>query len=486
MSSEVFNSFKPFDLDPTRLADKRITIMGLGRFGGGAGAARFFAQRSAKVTVTDLASVASLQDSLASLGDLGEITFHLGEHRNEDFTQADAVVVNPAVPWDSPFLRLARDAGVALTAEMNIFFRLCPARIVGITGSNGKSTTTAMIDSILKTACAKGQGPFEQVFLGGNIGRSLLAEVDRINPNDVVVLELSSFQLQALQAERISPHIAVWTNLTPNHLDRHGTLDAYRSAKQNIYRFQKPDDVLISNADDPALEFLKTDESILARQMSFSLSNKKADAFLADGHLNLRYPQKERTEKLLSVELMPAPGDHNVANGLAAACAGAALGLDPAAIGQGIREFKPLPHRLELVARINGVEYYDDSIATTPESALVGLNSFKKPPIIILGGKDKGANFDALLTACTEKSYGIVCMGQTRHSFLERLLKMRGSHSLPHLKKVQSLKEAVFTASAWAKPGHAVLLSPACASYDMFANFEDRGRKFAKLVQALA
>ena len=267
MGAEVM--LKPFSLDPSRLANKKITIMGLGRFGGGSGAARFFAQRGAQVLITDLAQPQTLTESLQGLADLPNITFHLGDHRDEDFTNPDAVVVNPAVPLDSPFLALANRAGVLLTAEMNIFFRLCPACIVGITGSNGKSTTTAMIGSVFSAAQKDQHGNFRRVFVGGNIGRSVLTDLDQITSDDVVVLELSSFQLEALAAEGISPHVAVWTNFSANHLDHHGTIDAYRQAKLNISRFQGPQDVLVYNADDVGLEFLRLDPAVRSRRVVF-------------------------------------------------------------------------------------------------------------------------------------------------------------------------------------------------------------------------
>ena len=482
MNAEVFETF---NLDPNRLAGKRITIMGLGLFGGGVGAARFFAQRQAQVIVTDLAEPETLEESLQKLADLPNITFHLGQHLQEDFTTADAVVVNPAVPLDSPFLNLARRANVPLTAEMNIFCKLCPAKIVGVTGSNGKSTTTAMIASILSAAADSAQGPFRRVFLGGNIGQSLLPQLESITAEDIVVLEMSSFQLEALAAEQISPHIAVWTNFSPNHLDRHKTLEAYQRAKQNIYRFQGSHDLLIYNADDPGSDFLPNDPKLLSRKMSFSLETTSANSYLADGWLNVRYLKSSQTAKILKAQDMPVPGEHNVANALAAACVAVDFHLDPELIAQGLKSLKPLPHRLEFVATVAGVSYYDDSIATTPESAMVGLNSFSEPPIIILGGKDKGADLDELLTACIDRAYGVICLGQLRQKLFERLLYLRGSRQQPHLLEVDTLEEAVEAAAALANSGQAVLLSPACASYDMFANFDHRGRIFAQTVRAL-
>ena len=484
MCTEV--PLKPFSLDPQKLADKKVTIMGLGRFGGGAGAARFFASRGASVVVTDLAKAESLSDSVKSLGDLPNITFHLGGHRDEDFTGADVVVVNPAVGWGSAFVKMANRAGGLLTSEMNIFLRMCRAKTVGVTGSNGKSTTTAMIGSILAAAEKAKRNKFRQVFVGGNIGRSLLAEVKQIRPEDIVVLELSSFQLEALGVEKVSPDIGVWTNFSANHLDRHGTVQAYQRAKENIYRFQGGDGVLIYNGDDPGLEFLRSKAEVKGRRLSFSLGDESADAYVADDLLQLRYSHSGRVEKILNVKDMPVPGEHNVANALAAGCVAAELGIEPAIIAGGLRSFRPLPHRLELVATVGGVKYYDDSIATTPESALVGLNSLNEAPIIILGGKDKGARFDMLLSACIEKCYGAICLGETRDSLLAQLLALRGGRKLPYVMGVDSLEEAVLSAASLAKPGQAVLLSPACSSYDMFVNFDDRGRQFAEIVGGLS
>ena len=477
--------FQRFSLDPTKLAGKRITIMGLGRFGGGLAAANFFAHRGAQVLVTDLADAESLRQSLRDLENLPNIELRLGEHREEDFSSADAVVVNPAVSSDSPFLALARAAGVPLTAEMNIFFQLCPARIVGVTGSNGKSTTTAMIGEILSTAARAGHDRFHKAHVGGNIGRSLLDHIDQITPDDVVVLELSSFQLEALAVEQRSPQTAVWTNISANHLDRHRTMQAYRQAKQNIYRFQGPDDVLIANADDQGLEFLRSDRTVRARRVNFSVRADSADAHISQDFLTVRYPPGGSYARIMNVKHMPVFGEHNLSNALAAACVAAEFAVDPEIIGRGLTNFKPLPHRLELVATINGVSYYDDSIATTPESALVGLNSFDSPPIIILGGKDKGAKFDMVLSVCMTKAYGVICLGQVRESLLQQLLRLRGSAPQPHVLGVDSLQQAVLAAASMARKGQAVLLSPACASYDMFDNFAHRGRRFAEIVREL-
>jgi len=219
--------------------------------------------------------------------------------------------------------------------------------------------------------------------------------------------------------------------------------------------------------------------------MTFSVKGIGADAYLANGALIMRYPQSGRLETVLNAADMPVPGEHNVANALAAVCVACVFELDPGIIAEGLKSFKPLAHRLEFVANVAGVDYYDDSIATTPESALLGLNSFDRAPIIILGGKDKGAEFDALLTACISKAYGVICLGQTRRKLFKKLLDLRGSTEKPYLFEFERLEGAVAAAAALAKPGQVVLLSPACASYDMFANFADRGRRFAQIVRAL-
>ncbi len=219
--------------------------------------------------------------------------------------------------------------------------------------------------------------------------------------------------------------------------------------------------------------------------MTFSLKGPPADCYLADGWLTVQYPQTKRHEKVLRVDDMPVPGDHNIANALAAACVGAEAALSPEIIAQGLKAFRALPHRMEFIANVGGVDYYDDSIATTPESALLGLNSFDKPPIIILGGKDKGVEFEALLTSCINKAYGVICLGQTRQKLFEKLLRLRGSAQQPYLLEVENLEEAVKAAAALASPEQVVLLSPGCASYDMFTNFADRGRRFAHIVRAL-
>ncbi|MDQ7781012.1 MAG: UDP-N-acetylmuramoyl-L-alanine--D-glutamate ligase, partial [Planctomycetota bacterium] len=309
--------------------------MGLGLFGGGAGVAAFLARHGALVTVTDLRPASQLAESIQALSS-STLTLHLGGHDLSDFTDTDIVVVNPAVPLDSPFLESARKAGVRLESEINVFFSLCPSRVVGVTGSNGKTTTTVLIGEMLKAAGRK-------VWVGGNLGKSLLDCVENIRRDDVVVLELSSFQLDMLDWVRTSPYTGVATNICPNHLDRHGSMGAYVSAKRKLFAFQQPDDLAILNFDDKEVSGWRKD--IASRVSFFSRKERVPDgAFAADGRLCLGSKGKSTDVCAASDALIP--GWFNTENILAAMCAAAEHGAKPAHIAQIVREFKGVEHRL--------------------------------------------------------------------------------------------------------------------------------------------
>ncbi|MFH0963011.1 MAG: UDP-N-acetylmuramoyl-L-alanine--D-glutamate ligase [Planctomycetota bacterium] len=453
--------------------DKRVTVMGLGLFSGGVAVTRFLAARGARVTVTDLKGADELAPSLAAIKDLAERVV-LGKHDEADFRCADVVVHSPAVSADSPYLQLARAAGIPVLTEVEIFFQACRGTILGVTGTSGKSTTTALLGAMLAAAGFP-------THVGGNIGRSLLADVETIRPSDLVVLELSSFQLEALANLGVSPRGAVVTNLAPNHLDRHRTYENYVAAKKNIILFQKPDDFVVLNADCADLcsweprcvnvflfsrrapvafgAFREADRLYLAR-------NGEPAAFLAAGDIPLR-------------------GEHNVENVLAAAAAAAAAGAPPAAIARAVRDFKALPHRLELVATVNGIACYNDSKATTPDSAVQALRSFDSPILLIAGGYDKGSDFSAFAREVASRARLAVLIGSTGGK-LERLIAEADPDGRARLLRVASLDEAVSSALSLGAPGDVLLLSPACASYDMFTNFEERGDQFTRLVLSRA
>ncbi len=432
-------------IDPDGL---HVTVVGLGRFGGGVGAARWLCEHGARVTVSDRAPAEKLGESVGALAGL-DIAFHLGGHEEADFLEADLLVVSPAVPMEMPLLAAARERGVPATTEMNLLLQRCPAPVVGITGTVGKSTTTAMTGAVLAGA--------RTPHVGGNIGRSLLPELGRIGPDDIVVLEISSFQLEWTPRIAVSPRVALVTNLMPNHLDRHGTLDAYAAAKKNLFRFQGPDDVLILNA---------------------ACAETRGWADEAPGRVTWFDPAAEPFELIV-------PGAHNQANAQAAWAIARELGVPRERAAEALRGFPGLPHRLEFVAERAGVRYCNDSKCTTPEGAIVALDAF--PPrtaVLLVGGYDKGVSFDALGAALAQRAKAVVALGATREKILAAV--RRGAvPDAPAMESADSFDAALAAAGRLAEPGDVVLLSPACASYDMFTNYEERGERFRELVNSL-
>jgi len=451
---------------------KKVLVMGLGLFSGGLAVTRFLVARGANVTVTDVKSAEQLHRPLAELAGL-PVTFRLGLHDAADFASAELVVVSPAVPQGSEYLDIARRHNVPLETEMNLFFKLCGAPIVGVTGSNGKSTTAALTAALLDTT--------RTVHLGGNIGRSLLPEVDGLQHDDVVVLELSSFQLEDMASIGASPHVAVVTNLSPNHLDRHGTVEAYYAAKKNILRFQKAGDYAVLNADDAELR--RWSETVAGKRLWFSTEGPVEEgAWLAGGVLTARVGSK--VVKVCDASEIPLPGEHNVANVLCAVAAAGIFEIDGERMRKAIRAFTALEHRLELVRSVKGIRFYNDSIATTPESAIKGVGSMEKPTVLIAGGYDKGIALDDFAAEIARDVSVTVLMGATADKLQELILR---SSSGADIRRAASLQEAVrVAAEAAGESGAAtVLLCPGCASYDMFENFADRGAQFKGAVNAL-
>jgi len=459
-------------------AGKRVTVMGLGLFGGGAGAARFFAENGATVTVTDLRTEKDLLPSIAALADL-PIRYVLGRHFVEDFRRANIVVVNPSVTGDNPLVTMARGAGAQVEHAINLLFKLTPKNPkIGITGSNGKSTTTALIGEMMRLHDSR-------TLMGGNIGKCLLGSVKDLAPNVPIVLELSSFMLDGLKELRESPRVSIITNLSPNHLDRHGTMEAYAAAKQNILAFQKPTDTAVLNADDSMLA--GWEHNTKARVIKFSVKiEPEGDAAFLDGEkLVVRIG---RYEEVVAVrQALRLPGVHNVANALAASAAALAYGVKPWQIAEALATFSGLPHRLEMVARGAGsVTFYNDSIATTPESAICALASFNGPITLIAGGYDKGSPFDELGLAIARKARRLILIGTTAQKIEQAV--MRASRDLmkgPAIVHADNLEHAANLAAAGVIPGEVILLSPACASYDMFRNFQERGELFRVLAKRL-
>jgi len=473
----------------TIFTGKTVLVMGLGRFGGGVDVARFAVCRGAKVVITDLAPPEQLSGSIEQLEGLGGIEFRLGLHDPADFERADIIVANPAVPPDNEFLELARQRGKLVTSQVNIFFQLCHARIIGITGANGKSTTAALTAHLLNSPLVdknviageakqsktiqhdKRDTQYEKVILSGNIGhRPLLADIDQITPDDLVVLELSSFQLEQMSQIKMAPKAALLTNLTPNHLDRHGTFAEYCAAKENIFRFQTLDEkspsVSIFNAADP-------------------VAADWFDKYRPDlGRICIKFSPDDVTKDMRSA--FPLPGRANLSNLAAAVAIARHFGVADDQIADSLPRFKPLPHRLEFVAEIRGIRWYNDSIATTPQSAIAALEAFDCPRIIIAGGYDKKLPFDDLGERIAQSAKAAILLGQTAQKIARAIRNTQCATRNTRIEMVDSLAQAVHLADRLAVEGDVVLLSPACASYDMFDNFQHRGRDFVNLVHDTA
>lgn len=450
----------------------RVTVFGLGSFGGGVGAVRFLAERGALVTITDRRTPEHLQESLEQLQGVPIARWRWGKHRDEDFLNADLVIVNPAIRRDHPLIQLCVERGIPLTSEMNLFWQHNPARVIAVTGSNGKSTTTALIHSILQTGT-------QPCWLGGNLGRSLLPEVDAITATDWVILELSSFQLADLNRLEVSPHAAVVTNFSPNHLDWHRDLADYRSAKQTILRWQSSCDIAVLNAVDGDVANWKT----RGRTLWFSPADHGQDGMFLRGKSCI-WRERESETKLPLSDWLTLPGAHNLQNAMAAACVALALGHTPRQVEHGLRHYQPLPHRLQFVGEVQGRLFYNDSLATTPESTSVALDAFDRPIVLLAGGYDKQVDLAAMASKIAIKAKAVVVMGQTA-GVLESLVTNTAGRACQISSGHLDFRSAFQAAVAHAAPGDIVLLSPGCASYDWFRNFADRGDQFTQLVREL-
>ncbi|MAG92600.1 MAG: UDP-N-acetylmuramoyl-L-alanine--D-glutamate ligase [Planctomycetaceae bacterium] len=439
-------------MSPPELSGCRATVMGLGTFGAGIAVTRFLLEQGAHVTLTDLKTERELHHSLAELPDDARLTLHLGGHRLEDFSQADLVVVSPAVRPDNEFIHCARDNAIAITTEMNLFWQHNRARVIGVTGSNGKSTTAALIHAMLQAAGINSH-------LGGNIGRSLLPQLPLLTSEAWVVLELSSFQLHYLDQIQAAPDVAVVTNLQPNHLDWHGTFEDYRHDKQALLRWQRPDQFAILPGDDPDVSSWPTD----ARRFEFT---------------------DDDTPPLPIDDVLTLPGRHNRRNVLAAVQAAGCVGAGEDAVRAAIAEFSPLPHRLEYLGEFLGRRFYNDSLATTPESAIAALEVFDTPIVLLAGGSDKGVDLREFAEVIVSKTKAVALMGETGPA-LQTAIEACGSPTVPQLCRPASLEEAFTWTLDHSHVGYTILLSPGCASYDWFENFAQRGEEFRSQLENL-
>jgi UDP-N-acetylmuramoylalanine--D-glutamate ligase len=452
-------------LDSVELKNKHVLVVGLGK--SGVASALFLKDQGARVTVSDTKTSEQLREEIPVLLDHG-ITVETGGHGERTFRGQDLIVVSPGVPFDAAPLVQARASGEPVIGEIELAAQHLRGPIVAITGSNGKTTTTTLVGEVLTA----GGIP---TLVGGNIGTPAISLVPRATPETLVVLEVSSFQLETIQTFR--PKVAVILNITPDHLDRHRTFQVYVDAKARIFENQHGSDFAVLNEDDPTCVTL-TDRTH-AQVFWFSRKKEvKQGAWVDDGKILFRDSNGQR-EIVLASEI-PLKGAHNVENVLAAVCAGALMGCGPAQIRKAIREFKAVEHRLEYVATIKGVEYFNDSKATNVDATIKALESFPANIHLILGGKDKGSDYTVLNPLLRERVKRVYTIGAAAEK-IESQIK-----SAAEFVHAETLDNAIRRAAAVAQPGDVVLLAPACASFDQFQSYNHRGRVFKEVVKTLA
>lgn len=459
------------------LKNKNITVMGLGLHGGGEGLVKYLVENKANIKITDLKSQKELKPTIKKLKKYKNIEYHLEGHNWSDFESADVVFKNPAVPENSKWIKKIKSSGIKLSSEMNLFFEQCKSKnIIGITGTNGKSTTATLINEILKTKFTNTKK--QKVFFGGNIGGTLLNQLSKISEDDIVVLELSSFQLQNLANIKKSPHIAVILNLTPDHLDQHKDFQEYKNAKSNIVKFQTKNDSVIINANDQNVAEIC--QNIKSKIFRFAInSNKKnLDAFVEKNKIFVFNNQEKN--HIISKSNIFIPGNHNIENILAAVLVAKRFNVSSEKIKKAIINFKGLEHRVEFVSQLNGVKFYNDSKATTSDSTIAAIKSFSKPVILIAGGKDKNVDLTQLANVISKNVKNLILIGQTA-SKIENLVKK--NQGLKSVNISNTLEKAVIIAKKLSENGDIVLFSPSSSSFDQFENFEQRGKIYKKLIQ---
>mgnify|MGYP005836326481 CR=1 FL=1 len=446
-------------------AGKRVHVIGLGRLGTGRATARALWRRGARVTVSDIKPAEALEDEIAALADT-DIAVQTGDQAYRDLERAELVVPSPSVPLDLPPLLRARESGARVVSEIEVAFWLAPCPLIAVTGTKGKTTTVTLLGRLLED-----EG--KRVLVGGNIGLPLIELAEAATPEHLLVAEVSSFQLEA--TERFRPHVAVLLNLLPDHLDRHRTWEAYREAKARLFANQTPEDAAVICQDDPEAWALRG--RARAARWPYSIVGPAPEGGdLAGGWLRVR------GEPVCPAEAVQLRGRHNLANALAALVAARAAGASLTQAAETVASFPGVEHRLEVVGEVGGVLFVNDSQATTPEAAAAGVGAFAERVILIAGGRAKVHDFTPLARAIAGRGAGLVVLGEAAEEIAAAAEAAGGGTAA----RAGDLAEAVALAFRAARPGDVVLLSPACASFDMFCDMAERGEAFRRLVQELA
>ncbi len=460
------------------LKDKKVAVLGLGVEG--VALAKFLVGKVGSITLLDAENLENLQkraeeeqnqDLAKILNDEGIYDFLFGDNYMNSLTDFDIVFRTPGIPYLNSKIQEAIDRGVKISSQIKLFFDLCPVKIIGVTGTKGKGTTASLIESMLKN-WAKGG-----VHFAGNIGKPAISMLPDIKSEDIIILELSSFQLQDLHK---SPHIAVITNLSVDHLDYHKDEEEYWEAKRSIFKFQGEDDLLVANSkiDEKYFEESKAKRLIFS---GFGQNQGQARVVGKDGKNHEVYINiDENQEKVVSAREISLVGDHNLENVAAAALAALQVGADLGAIQAGAKGFEGLPHRLEFVSEIDGVKYYNDSFATSPEPTMAAIDAFLEDKILILGGSSKGADFSTLAAKIVSKNVPAVILIGAEADKIEGSLNKKNYSG--KIKKAEDLKQVTAKAGELSKADDVVVFSPACASFDMFKNYKDRGDRFKQVV----
>ncbi|OCL28163.1 UDP-N-acetylmuramoylalanine--D-glutamate ligase [Orenia metallireducens] len=447
------------------LKDKLITVVGLGKRTG-VETVKFLDKQGAKIIVTDTKKESQLKEEINALKGC-EVNFDLGGHTLDLILKSDLIIISPGVPTDIPLLQEARKSGIKIISEVELAYHFCKAPIIAITGTNGKTTTTTLIGEIFKATGRK-------TVVGGNIGRALIQDVPKLEKEDVVIAEISSFQLEEIKDFR--PDISLFLNITPDHLDRHGSFEVYIEAKRKLLMNQTKGDYIILNYDDPIVRDFADNSQ--GEVVFFSQQEELADGvYLKDNQIVANLLEKE--EEIIDIKEIGIKGPHNLENALGAIAASLLMGINKDILVNVLKDFSGVEHRIEEVATINGVRYINDSKGTNPVASTKAIETFDPPIVIIAGGKDKGSEFDDFAKVIKEKVKGAVLLGETAGK-IEASLNKVGYDSIYHVKSIQ---ESVKVATEVACGEGIVLLSPACASWDMFNNYEERGREFKEAVK---
>jgi UDP-N-acetylmuramoylalanine--D-glutamate ligase len=454
---------------------KSILIIGAARQG--LAAARYLAHKGARVTINDKKEAVQLQAAIDAMASL-PIRWELGAHNLNILDGIDLVCISGGVPLELPLIRSALQLGIPLSNDSQLFMEVAPCKVMGITGSAGKTTTTTLVG---RMAQAGYEGP-GSVWVGGNIGKPLIDLVDEMRPQDLVIMEFSSFQLELMT---ISPHISAILNITPNHLDRHGTMEAYAAAKAHIIAYQSREDITVLGRDNPGAWALSGD--VKGKLVSFghsALPKGQTGTFIAGQRLV--WQDEDQQIEIMPIDRIHLPGRHNQLNVLAACALSFAADLPVEAMGKGVDDFYGVPHRLELVRSWNGSAWYNDSKATTPDGVIASVQSFTEPLILMVGGRDKHLPWEQLASLIRQRVDHLIVFGEAAPLIMEALTHIPTTERPFSVTQCQGVFQAVQSASKLAKAGDVVLLSPGGTSFDEFNNYEERGERFKEWVAQLS